>query len=176
LWTIEQEAGAQAPEEHFPDQPVCGLRTNAQRPCGLAALFPIQGQTFENRSMSQRILVVDDDPASLATLSRLLEKHGYNVRNVSDSSVALEAAVEFQPHVVILDFLMPGMHGGDVAWQLASNPLLRDVRVIVSSAYSAEEIRRNLPPAKIPILPKPIDFQALLHLIQEEGRAGSVDS
>ena len=103
--------------------------------------------------MSQRILVVDDDPASLATLSRLLEKHGYNVRNVSDSSVALEAAVEFQPHVVILDFLMPGMHGGDVAWQLASNPLLRDVRVIVSSAYSAEEIRRIYLRRKFPSCP-----------------------
>jgi hypothetical protein len=68
------------------------------------------------------------------------------------------------------------MHGGDVAWQLASNPLLRDVRVIVSSAYSAEENPENLPPAKIPILPKPIDFEALLCLIREEGSARSVDS
>jgi CheY-like chemotaxis protein len=119
--------------------------------------------------MSLRILVVDDDPDASGALSRLLKIRGYSVREVNNSTMALEEAVEFQPHVVILDFLMPEMHGGDVAWQFASNPLLRDVRVIVSSAHSADDIRRQLPPAKIPILPKPIDLQALLHLIHEEG-------
>jgi len=98
------------------------------------------------------------------------------VDQITDSTLALEKAIEFQPHVVILDFLMPGMHGGDVAWQLASNPLLSDIRVIVSSAYSAEEIRRKLPPAKIPILPKPIDFEALLRLIEGEGSSERVES
>jgi CheY-like chemotaxis protein len=121
--------------------------------------------------MPLRILVVDDEPGATGALCRLLELRGYTTREVNDSTLALEAAEQFQPHVVILDFLMPAMHGGDVAWQFASNPLLRDVRMIVSSAHSAEDIRRQLPPAKIPILPKPIDLQALLQLIREEGRS-----
>ena len=118
--------------------------------------------------MSLRILVIDDDPDSVAALSALLERRGYTVRTLTDSPQALPVAIDFQPHVVILDYLMPGMHGGDVAWQLASDPLLRDIRVVVTSAYSAEEIRRRLPPAEIPILPKPVDFEALLKLIEEE--------
>ena len=116
-----------------------------------------------------RVLVVDDDPASSGTLCRLLKHKGYEVHEVNDSRLALEAALHFQPHVVMLDFLMPNLHGGDVAWQLASNPDLRNARVIVSSAYSATEIRRNLPPAMIPILGKPIDPDELLRLIEEEG-------
>jgi len=118
--------------------------------------------------MSQRVLVVDDDPDSVGTLCRLLERKGYTVHQITDPTKALDTAIDFQPEVVILDYLMPGMHGGDVAWQLASHPLLRAVRVIVSSAHSADEIRRKLPPAKIPILPKPIDFDALLRLIEDE--------
>ena len=121
--------------------------------------------------MSLRILVVDDDPSSVSALSEMLKRRGFTVRTETNSSAALADAIEFQPHVVILDYLMPGLHGGDVAWQIASNPLLRDIRVIVTSAYSADEIRPRLPPAKIPILPKPVDFVELLTLIREEGSA-----
>jgi CheY-like chemotaxis protein len=116
-----------------------------------------------------RVMVVDDDPAATGTLCRLLAHKGYAVHEVNDSRLALETALEFQPHVVILDFLMPNLHGGDVAWQLSSNPNLRDARLIVSSAYSPTEIRRNLPPAMIPILGKPVDANELLRLITEEG-------
>lgn len=124
--------------------------------------------------MSLRVLLVDDDPDSISTLSRLLERRGFTVHTVTDPAQALSAAAEFRPQVVILDYLMPGMHGGDVAWQISSNPLLRDVRVIITSAYSAEEIRRRLPPSEIPILPKPVDFVALLTLIREEGSSSRV--
>src|SRR5215213_8318703 len=115
--------------------------------------------------MALRILVVDDDPASLRALSGLLERRGFAVKTLSDSAQALAAANEFQPHVVVLDYLMPGLHGGDVAWQLASDPSLRHVRVVITSAYSTEEIRRKLPASRIPILPKPVDSEALLAVI-----------
>src|SRR5678815_265054 len=100
--------------------------------------------------MSLRILVVDDDPDSVFPLSSLLERRGYTVRSLTDPTKALSAAIDFQPQAVILDYLMPQMHGGDVAWQLASDPLLRDVHVVVTSACSADEIKRCLPPSNIP--------------------------
>ena len=86
---------------------------------------------------------------------------------MTDPTEALAFALVFQPHAVVLDYLMPQMHGGDVAWQLASNPLLRNVRMVVTSGCSAEEIKRQLPPANIPILPKPVDSDALLALLKE---------
>jgi CheY-like chemotaxis protein len=112
-----------------------------------------------------RVLVIDDDPDSLESLSRLLIRKGFDVTTVEDSREALQTALEVRPDVVVLDFLMPELHGGEVAWQLASHAELCDTRVVVASGYDAEEIRRTLPPTRIPILPKPVDFDALLSLI-----------
>ena len=117
--------------------------------------------------MSLRILLVDDDPASLGSLSRLLEKRGYTVKAISDSRLARDTALEFKLAVVILDYSMPVLHGGDVSWQIATDPFLRDTRIIISSAFSDEEFRRKLPDKPISILPKPLDFEALVKLIEE---------
>ena len=89
------------------------------------------------------------------------------MREENDSAQVLAVAKAFQPKVVILDFLMPNLHGGDVAWQLSSDPFLRRVKVIVCTGYPESEISRALPPAPIPIVEKPIDADALLRLIRE---------
>ena len=122
-------------------------------------------------SLPLRILIVDDDLNSVSVLSTMLKRRGFEVQTQTDSAQVLRDAIDFQPHVVILDYIMPGFYGAHVAWQLAGTPLLHNVRVIIVSASSAEEIRRNLPPTRIPILPKPIDFVELLTLIREEGSA-----
>jgi len=121
---------------------------------------------MENRA--HLVLCVDDEVVGLRVRKILLERAGYQVLTAHDGKSGLEIFSAQPVEAVIVDCAMPGMHGGDVAWQLASHPLLRAVRVIVSSAHSADEIRRKLPPAKIPILPKPIDFDALLRLIEDE--------
>lgn len=118
--------------------------------------------------MTQRILAIDDDPATTSSLRKLLEKKGYDVREENDSTRALATARAFQPHAVILDYLMPRVHGGDVAWQLASDPTLRDVRVIICSGVAGWDLSKKLPPARIPILAKPIDTEALLAVLAEE--------
>jgi CheY-like chemotaxis protein len=113
-----------------------------------------------------RILIVDDDPEATHGLGRLLVKRGYEIQEENDSSKALAAAKAFRPGVVILDFVMPNVHGGDVAWQLASDPVLRDTRMIICSGVASRgEIAGKLPPTEIPILEKPVDTEALLKLI-----------
>lgn len=68
---------------------------------------------------------------------------------------------------MILDYLMPVVHGGDVAWQLASDPVLRKIKLIVCSGAPTQEITLNLPPNRFPILEKPVDVDALLNLLRE---------
>ena len=97
----------------------------------------------------------------------MLEAEGYVVKEENDSAQALTRAREFQPHVVVLDYLMPRVHGGDVAWQLASDAQLRSVRIIVCSGVPVEEIATKLPPARIPILEKPVDTEELLRLLRD---------
>jgi CheY-like chemotaxis protein len=116
--------------------------------------------------MAQRILIVDDDVKTTGSLRRLFEHHEYHVQEVNDSRKALGQARSFQPHFVILDYHMPHLHGGDVAWQLASDPMLKSTKIVICSAASQGEISRMLPPCRIPILEKPVDFERLLKLVQ----------
>ena len=117
--------------------------------------------------MSRRILVVDDDLVTTQTLHRALMAEGFLVETENDSMRALETAIRFQPDFVILDFLMPRAHGGDVAWQLASTAALRKTpRIILCSGVPTAEFALKLPPIKIEILEKPVDFATLVKLLR----------
>jgi len=115
--------------------------------------------------MAERVLIVDDDIETTQGLQRLLGNHGFEVRGETNSERALETARVFQPHFVILDYLMPKVHGGDVAWQLASDAVLHATKVIICSGISKSEIASKLPPSRIPILEKPVNAEALLALL-----------
>lgn len=65
-----------------------------------------------------RILVADDDPDAVVSLSALLRLDGYEVNGVYDGPTVLTVAQDFKPDVAILDINMPGMSGYDVARNL----------------------------------------------------------
>lgn len=116
--------------------------------------------------MCRRILAIDDEPFVTQTLKRLLEAHGYTVQEENDAMKALATARKFQPHAVILDYLMPRAHGGDVAWQLMSDSLLKNSQLIVCSGLDPVEFKWRLPPGQIQILEKPVNSDALLELLR----------
>lgn len=123
--------------------------------------------------MPQRILVVDDDHDTTRTFQRLLTAHGFLVREENDSRNVLRTAREFQPDVVILDFLMPPPHGAELAWKLAGDVRLRETpRVILCSGVPTGEFELKLPPIKIEIVEKPVDGDMLLQLLHEVQVAG----
>lgn len=64
--------------------------------------------------MSEKILVVDDEPALLETLAYNLENAGYEVITANDGPSALKAARKESPELVILDIMLPGMDGFEV--------------------------------------------------------------
>jgi CheY-like chemotaxis protein len=61
------------------------------------------------------ILCVDDDPLYLRSISRLLSRHGYRVSAFDDADRALEAVPRLKPDVAVVDIMMPGMGGLDLA-------------------------------------------------------------
>ena len=78
-----------------------------------------------------RILVVDDEP-NLSGLVRLfLEKtQRFEVRVENRSALALAAALEYRPDLVLLDVDMPGKDGGDVGTEIQAEPTLRNVPIV----------------------------------------------
>jgi CheY-like chemotaxis protein/MinD-like ATPase involved in chromosome partitioning or flagellar assembly len=72
--------------------------------------------------MAEKILIVDDDPDTLKFLSIFLQKQGYETFSAPDGMVALRLAHEQKPDLIILDVMMPGMDGFEVARNLRRHP------------------------------------------------------
>ena len=84
----------------------------------------------------QTILVVDDTPANVLLLVRMLTERGYNAQSVSGGGLALEAARIQPPDLILLDIAMPEMNGYEVCAQLKADASLRDIPVIFISALN----------------------------------------
>jgi two-component system, OmpR family, alkaline phosphatase synthesis response regulator PhoP len=96
--------------------------------------------------MAHKVLVVDNEPVLLQTVRSYLEQEGYDVRTARDGQAALQEARAFQPDLIVLDIMLPGLDGLEVLRRLRSGdaaPDLRTVYVIVLTAR-ADEMDRVL--------------------------------
>ncbi|GAA3322629.1 hypothetical protein GCM10020331_043260 [Ectobacillus funiculus] len=84
------------------------------------------GGTCMQQLQGFKILVVDDEPHIVQFFLEFgLENEGFEVRTAFDGMSAIAAAKEFQPHVVILDVMMPGMDGFEVCKMLKKRKMLQ---------------------------------------------------
>jgi DNA-binding response OmpR family regulator len=86
--------------------------------------------------MDTPILVVDDDPNSLDIARTYLESRGYTVATALDGKEALAKLEQVRPSIVLLDVMMPGMDGWEVARVIKNHPDFKDVRVVMLTARS----------------------------------------
>ena len=85
--------------------------------------------------MKKRILVIDDEPVTTRLIRLNLEKTGaYEVREENLSVRALATAQEFQPDLILLDVLMPGLDGGDVVTRIKTDTKLKNVPIVFLTA------------------------------------------
>ena len=88
------------------------------------------------RNESVPILVVDDDASSLDIVRTFLEARGYRVVTASTGKEALSRMEELRPGLVLLDVMMPGMDGWEVARVIKSHPDFGSVRIVMLTARS----------------------------------------
>jgi DNA-binding response OmpR family regulator len=88
------------------------------------------------KNESVPILVVDDDPNSLDIVRTFLEARGYRVVTASTGKEALSRMEELRPGLVLLDVMMPGMDGWEVARVIKSHPDFGSVRIVMLTARS----------------------------------------
>ncbi|MCA3255331.1 MAG: response regulator [Alphaproteobacteria bacterium] len=104
------------------------------------------GQLVTSRDLlSRRILAIDDEDANLLLLTSLLEREGYtDVRCVADPMQALDAYVDHDPHLVLLDLMMPGIDGYQLLEAFRRQARPDEFRpVIVLTADTAIHARRR---------------------------------
>jgi CheY-like chemotaxis protein len=92
------------------------------------------------KAEKKRILAVDDRASNTRLVKLCLEQtNDYVVREENDSKAALAAAEEFQPHLILLDVMMPGLDGGELAARFQANPKLKAVPIVFLTAAITKE-------------------------------------
>src|SRR6266496_985711 len=113
-------------------------------------------------SPADDILVVEDDPAIVDFVQRVLRRAGYAVRTAGDGAAALAAIAEHRPALVLLDLTLPGMSGGAVLEQLRRQPSAVPIIVITASPHIAATLSHD---HIHQILLKPFLLQELLDAV-----------
>lgn len=86
--------------------------------------------------MTQRVLIVDDNPDVLATTRTILTKHGWHVDVASNGQAALKYLETTIPDLVLLDVIMPELSGFDVLDRIRSTPATGRLPVVLVTAKS----------------------------------------
>ena len=125
-----------------------------------------QAEVVQKPTAKIRVLVVDDEPAVLAAVSRILVHAGMEVRRAADGGEAVEVYREHHESIdcVILDLNMPVLDGEEAFQEL--KVIQRDVRVLLTSGYAEQSVLDRFEGAGLwGVLQKPIRASTLLNKI-----------
>ncbi len=108
------------------------------------------------------VLIADDEENLLVLLKDNLEERGFEVNVAADGEEALESVTAEKPNIIILDVEMPKLNGWQVCEKIRANPNLKDVPVIILSAYAQpEHIKRGLQAGANLYMTKPFKMDEL---------------
>lgn len=122
----------------------------------------------------QLILVVDDDPDLVESVSMKLESAGYQVAKAYDGVEAMDRIKEKRPALVILDVMMPRKNGYELCDELKKSDEYKDIIVVLltavaeavtSTKYTHMEGKSTLADDYIP---KPIELDRLMEIVKEQ--------
>ncbi len=94
--------------------------------------------------MTKTVLIAEDEPFIVESLTFLLKKAGYGVESHGDGKAALDAIIARRPDLVLLDIMLPGINGFDLLRQLRGTPGLSRTPVIALTAKGQEADRQRM--------------------------------
>jgi CheY-like chemotaxis protein len=121
-----------------------------------------------------RILILNDEPDLLEVTSLVLNDLGHSVETISDGVEVVETARRFDPDLILLDWVMPGLQGDEVFFMLRRD-LERRVPVVLMSALEDGAERAKIIGTDA-FLPKPFDARQLQDTVLRALEDGVQDS
>ncbi|NMA66906.1 MAG: diguanylate cyclase [Clostridiaceae bacterium] len=127
-----------------------------------------------------KILVVDDEKVNLTLLSRRLKSAGFEVLEAKDGYTALEVLDKENFDLILLDIMMPGIDGFEVAQNILKHPEQQKIPIIFLTARSSVESKlEGLSLGAVDYITKPFDFRELLvrikNIIQQNQKKKSLE-
>lgn len=119
-------------------------------------------------SKKKHILVVDDEPAWLKSMTHILRREGYQVKAVQSAAEALALLVKYRPDLIVSDLRMPDMNGFDLLDKIRHLPKISATPVVFFSAiddFHAKKVAREL--GATACLLKPYDESELVSVLRQ---------
>jgi len=114
------------------------------------------------------VLIIEDEEASAKLIASTLETHGYETRIAGSAEEAMAAMAPIRPRAIVLDLVLPRLSGLVLAERLKDDPATRDIPIIATSPFSAQDaahIAREAGCADY--VRKPIDPESFARLLRE---------
>jgi DNA-binding response OmpR family regulator len=93
----------------------------------------------------KKILIIEDESALQKTLGEILSQQGYEVLSALNGEVGLKLAQSKKPDLILLDLILPKIHGFDVLKKIKDNPETKEIPVIVlTNLESIKDIKTAL--------------------------------
>lgn len=122
----------------------------------------------DSNSDATRILVIDDSKTIRRSAETLLVREGYEVITANDGYEALAKVVEFEPHIIFIDIMMPRLDGYQTCALIKSNALYSEIPIVLlSSKDSIFDKARGRIVGSQSYLTKPFSREDLLGVINE---------
>ena len=121
----------------------------------------------------KKVLIIDDNPVIIKMNETLLKTNGYDVISAMDGLSGLKMAQEEMPDIILLDIILPEMHGFEVCKKLKADPKTADIPIILVTASGLEQVAQE--EADIPAdgyIAKPFGFKDLHEVIEEKLNKG----
>ncbi|MBL7170478.1 MAG: response regulator [Candidatus Omnitrophica bacterium] len=115
----------------------------------------------------KKILIIDDDPNIVQVIKDRMEFHGYRVIGAYNGPQGLKKAEDEEPDIILLDIIMPEMHGFEVCKKLKENPKTKKIPIIMITGCGIEDIARDEPDVKAEAyIAKPFESKAVVNIIR----------
>lgn len=120
-----------------------------------------------------KILVIEDEPDQNKLIKLRLEARGFDVLSTGKAREGIDTSVKEKPDLILMDMILPDMHGLDAAIKLKQNPATRSIPVIALSAVGSPDfIKACLQEGIVAFVRKPYDPRELFKTIERIVRPG----
>lgn len=119
--------------------------------------------------MGQKVLIVDDEVNIVISLEFLMEQAGYVVAVARNGEEALTQLADFQPDLILLDVMLPGVNGFDLCQRIRQTPQWQGMKIIMLTAKGRDvEITKGLALGANAYITKPFSTKSLLAEVQQQ--------